>query len=371
MYVGDDENPKADISVPVLESAIEKLCSLAPAIVIQLRVALYFAGLEPGIRCIGFCHADDVTQYYRPLSWYEPAIVKFIAVSKECARNLASIFPVEHKTSPRYRMNLRADDLHRKYQTKPLRMIYAGRVTQPQKRVWISCRWWNSCLRDRVPSFSTLSEKRRVRALQHVFRTHVPAADVRFHPRVPHREMAARWVNHDFSCKSRLRRNQHQHVGSHGARCGSRCHCRKQRYRRGNYVWGKRLRGTSWRYGRHVPGHRKTRCRPESSAANRRCGIPQRQPYSIDLYATKFVQILDDVAERNDKVEYQSRYGIYTPKHPLLLQRQKLIKQKQEIERSIDDRLVASGKREWIGLDRFGRIPTQAMNEMPRKSRDP
>ena len=89
--------------------------------------------------------------------------------------------------------------LSRNYQTKPLRLIYAGRVTQPQKRVWDFIPLVENLLRARVPFvFDIVGEGDEFEPLEQMMRARVPAADVHFHPRVPHKEMAAKWLNHDI-----------------------------------------------------------------------------------------------------------------------------------------------------------------------------
>jgi glycosyltransferase involved in cell wall biosynthesis len=77
-------------------------------------------------------------------------------------------------------------------------MIYAGRVTQPQKRVWYFVPLVEHLLRMRVPFvFDIVGHGDEFGSLQHFLRARVPAADVRFHGRVPHHEMGAKWLAHD------------------------------------------------------------------------------------------------------------------------------------------------------------------------------
>jgi glycosyltransferase involved in cell wall biosynthesis len=118
---------------------------LAPACIIPNYSAELYAlcawwTSEPhnlDIRTIGVCHTDDPWWYWLVTS-YEPIIHRFIAVSEECARKLARLIPhrkadivmrpygidmplaVQHSYS-------RADE--------PLRLLYAGRMIEHQKRI--------------------------------------------------------------------------------------------------------------------------------------------------------------------------------------------------------------------------------------------
>jgi hypothetical protein len=94
LHVGPEPPDNCNLAAPTIEDAHRALCKMAPAVVIPNYLwSLFLAGFEPGIRCVGMCHADSIDQYYRPLSWYEPAIAKFIAVSKECDERLAGYVP--------------------------------------------------------------------------------------------------------------------------------------------------------------------------------------------------------------------------------------------------------------------------------------
>ena len=81
------------------------------------------------------------------------------------------------------------------------------------------------------------------------------------------------------------------------------------------------------------------------------------QAYSMDLYAEKFARILDQVAEVDVDVDYHKRYGIYSPPHPLLLQRQLMEQQRLETEVP-DQRLVKRLLRG--GLKRFRRSKSKS-----------
>ena len=83
-----------DINVSSVEAAQQAIRNLAPLILLPNYMwELYLAGFEPGVSCIGMCHADSDEQYYRPLGWYEPTISQFIAVSPECSERLRERLP--------------------------------------------------------------------------------------------------------------------------------------------------------------------------------------------------------------------------------------------------------------------------------------
>ena len=64
-----------DINISSVEAAQQAIRNLAPLILLPNYMwELYLAGFEPGVSCIGMCHADSDEQYYRPLGWYEPTI---------------------------------------------------------------------------------------------------------------------------------------------------------------------------------------------------------------------------------------------------------------------------------------------------------
>ncbi len=357
LYIGRRDNDSAaDISVTTLPHAQEKLRELAPVVVLPNYVwPLYLSGLEPGIRCIGMCHADDVTQYYRPLCWYEPAIAKYIAVSKECASNLAQHLGCHsHDIATLPYGVCVPSELQREYQTKPLRLIYAGRVTQPQKRVWDFVPLVEHLLRARVPFvFDIIGGGDEFGPLQHIFSARVPAADVRFHPRVPHREMSAHWLNHDVFLQvsdfegtsvSMLEAMAHGVVPIVTAASSG-------------------IDGVirSQENGFVVPiGDMRAMAQAIAELANApslleetgRAAYRAAQPYEMNLYARKFAGILDEVMAAEPEFDHRIRYGRFSPVHPLLLQQQQIAQQQAETaqfnQRPVR-RLLKGG---WIGRGR-------------------
>ncbi len=357
LYIGpksvEPEGAKnADISVRTMGEAFRTLREMAPAIVIPNYVwSLFLAGFEPGIRCVGMCHADDVDQYYRPLGWYEPAITKYVAVSKECQGRLADS------------ISYRQDDivmlpygvcvppkLDRDYATKPLRLIYAGRVTQPQKRVWDFVPLVENLLRARVPFvFDIVGAGDEFQPLAHVMRSRIPAANVYFHSRVPHREMADKWRNHDIFLQvsdfegtsiSMLEAMAHGVVpvvtaASSGIAGVINPHDNGFVVPVGDMA---------------AMAHVITRLAGDQSSLVEvgRAAYRTAQLYAMDLYARKFAQILDQVVEAPN-VDYEKRYGIFSPMHPLLAQRQLMEQQKTQKNQRTLKRLLKHG---WKGLRR-------------------
>jgi hypothetical protein len=63
-----------------------------------------------------------------------------------------------------------------------------------------------------------------------------------------------------------------------------------------------------------------------------RAAYQTAQAYAMELYSEKFARILDQVAESDAKVDYHRRYGIYSPPHPLLVQRQLIEQQQIELD---------------------------------------
>src|SRR5262245_38031099 len=87
-------------------------------------------------RCLGICHLDH-EHYYRLLRQYAPIILSFIAVSRRCTQKLIEYFPE------------RAADVHfvpygvsppsgspPVRRAGPIRLLYAGRLTRKQKRIF-------------------------------------------------------------------------------------------------------------------------------------------------------------------------------------------------------------------------------------------
>ena len=335
LYIGPEENASADIAARTLEEAHQTICQMAPAILIPNYVwPLFFAGFEPGIRCIGMCHADDVTQYYRPLSWYEPAIAKYIAVSSECRQRLAEHVPCRTEDIAMLPYGVRIPtSLDRTYQTKPLRLIYAGRVTQPQKRVWDFVPLAEHLLRAKVPFvFDIYGDGDEFEPLQRMMRARVPAADVHFHGRVSHSEMAEKWLNHDIFLQvsdfegtsvSMLEAMAHGVVPVVTA--ASSGIAGVINHQDNGFVVSVGDMAAMANLIAQLANN------PALAPNVGRAAYCTAQPYAMDLYATRFARIIDAVADADQGIDFQGRYGRYTPMHPLLVQQQLVAKQQSEI----------------------------------------
>jgi len=90
------------------------------------------------MRVIGFCHTFE-DYYFSTLNYYEPIIHRFVAVSEECASALKTQLP--HRAADvvmrPYGIQV-PSPLQRHYSVRgtPLRLLYAGRLDELQKRVF-------------------------------------------------------------------------------------------------------------------------------------------------------------------------------------------------------------------------------------------
>jgi glycosyltransferase involved in cell wall biosynthesis len=183
-----------------MDEASRLLYRMAPCVFVpNYHWSLYMVGMDPKIRIVGFCHADSIEEYYDPLSWYEPLISTFVAVSSECARALAARIParVRDITVLPYGVS-RPARCERSWQISPIRLVHGGRLAQRQKRVM-----------DLVPFVSALAA-RGVKfvldiagdgpesgALRKAMGAHGMEGRIRFLGKVPPEAMAAVWRDHD------------------------------------------------------------------------------------------------------------------------------------------------------------------------------
>ena len=136
------ESPQFDVHLSTERDVELFLRESCPAILIPnyrwwvFDVAAKLISEGYDLKCIGYCRADSEKEYYAPLSHYAPVISQFVSVSTKCSATLATQLPAR-----RAEMNVLPTgiivpkSLNRKYQTQPIRLIYAGRVIQHQKRV--------------------------------------------------------------------------------------------------------------------------------------------------------------------------------------------------------------------------------------------
>lgn len=140
------ENPRFDAWANWVPSVDRFLASLGdgPIVLIPnylwqiVDVAIRRVEAGQDLRIIGFCHSDSESEYYRPLEHFEPLIARFVGVSHVCAETLRSrldearrddVFEVPYgiELGPEPTAKLRA-------KADPLRLVYAGRIAEVQKR---------------------------------------------------------------------------------------------------------------------------------------------------------------------------------------------------------------------------------------------
>ncbi len=194
------QSERADINVPDLPAAYKALNNLAPAVVVPNYIWHIFSGaVHKDLRFIGFCHADSEKEYYKPLKHHEPSISQFIAVSPECANRLAGWIPhrVDDITVRPYGV-LVPDILERSYQTKPIRLVYGGRIMQEQKRVFDFIPFVQNLLKNEVDFiFNIVGNGPDFEELQAEMAEKAPTDKVRFPGRKPPEAMSKIWAEHD------------------------------------------------------------------------------------------------------------------------------------------------------------------------------
>jgi glycosyltransferase involved in cell wall biosynthesis/4-hydroxybenzoate polyprenyltransferase len=149
-------------------------------------------------RVIAFAHSDG-EYFYRLLSYYEPIIHRFVAVSDVVAERLRARLPRRKNdvVMRPYGVPV-AGKLRRAYSDRdqPLRLVYAGRLIQEQKRVLDLARLIGHLAELHV-SFDLLvvgDGVARRELERRLTRIRLPEdSQVRFAGAVPHREMDAIW----------------------------------------------------------------------------------------------------------------------------------------------------------------------------------
>jgi glycosyltransferase involved in cell wall biosynthesis len=337
LYVGTEEPEGFDLHVPTLESAHQLVRQLAPAILVPNYLwELFLTGFEPGVHCVGMCHADSDEQYYSPLSWYEPLISKFIAVSQECSKRLVEHLPfrAEDVTTLPYGISV-PRRLSRNYQNDPLRLIYAGRVTQLQKRVWdyvpLVEHLWKANVRF---VFDIIGEGDEFEPLQTEMQSRFPTDIVRFHPRIPHQQMPDVWSGHDIfvqvsefegtsiSMLESMAYGVVPVVTAASSGIAGVIHPRKN--------------------GFVVPiGDMKAMAQamtqlaldPSLLASTGQAAHQTAQAYSMDFYRERITRFFDEVVQAGKQIDLHKRYGMFGTVHPLFKQRQLIVHQQEQIAR--------------------------------------
>ena len=159
--------------------------------------ALAAEGLE--IRCLGMCHANHEF-YHLPLVWYEAGISQFITVSKECNYRLAGHLPHRRDdiTMLPYGVAVPAK-LVRIWQNAPIRLTYAGRIEQEQKRVMDFVPLVVELLNLGVNfTFDIVGDGGELEVLRKGMAACPHGGRVRLLPRVPPDKMSGVWDSHDI-----------------------------------------------------------------------------------------------------------------------------------------------------------------------------
>jgi len=192
--------PDFDLHARSVDHAREIIRSLAPAVVIPNYVwDLYLSACDPGVKCLAICHSDSDEEYYRPLAWFEPLASHIIAVSPECQRGVSHHLPrrAGDVTLLPYGVPV-ARTLERDYQTQPLRLIYAGRMAQFQKRVWDFLPLVEELTHAGTPFvFDIVGDGNETPGLKAAIEQACPQAPVVFHGRAPREALDGIWPVHD------------------------------------------------------------------------------------------------------------------------------------------------------------------------------
>jgi glycosyltransferase involved in cell wall biosynthesis len=337
LYIGPERHPTGDYDL-IAESVFashQAVRALAPAVVLPNYMwELFLTAFEPGIHCVGMCHADSDEQYYRPLGWYEPFISKFIAVSRECTDHLAQRVPHrngEIVTLP-YGICI-PKNLNRDYQAKPLRLIYAGRVTQLQKRVRDFVPLVESLRAAKVPFvFDILGDGDELVSLQAEMQRRFPDDCVRFHSRVPHREMPAWWLSHDVFLQvsdfegtsvSMLEAMAHGVVPVVTAASSGIAGVIHDQAN-GFVVPVGDMAAMARAVGRLAADSTLLPCVG-------RAAYQSVQVYSMEFYVERFANFLDQMLETASEVNVYERYGMFGAHHPVYKMRERMTIQQMEI----------------------------------------
>lgn len=194
-----------DFFAPDWKTAYEILHEIEPAIIVPnfifdlIEISAELISQGKNIRCIGFCRADTDEEYYNPLSWYEPLISTFIAVSPECAEKLTERIPFRAQNIEVLPTGVSVPEkLKRNYQNKPLRIIYAGRIVQKQKRAMDFVPLVKNLLSLNVDFvFDIVGGGSELLALKEAMLKIEHHGRVRFHDRVASECMDKIWSEHD------------------------------------------------------------------------------------------------------------------------------------------------------------------------------
>ncbi|MGL4512466.1 MAG: glycosyltransferase family 4 protein [Lacipirellulaceae bacterium] len=328
LYIGKRRGQGHDLRVRNTAAAIELVKSLAPVIVAPNYVwDLYMAGLEPGVTCLGMCHSDSESEYYHPLTWYEPVVSHFVAVSNQIEEQLTTrmAFRAGDVTTLPYGVAVPGSIAPRS-QRGPLRIVYAGRLIQFQKRVRDFVPLVSNLLRSNTDfTFDIYGDGPESDEVRGAVAKLAPGHRVRFHGFVPHSQMSQVWASHDvFVQTSEFEGTSVSMLEAmaHGvtpvvtaARSG---------------IDGVIEHGVNG-FVAPIGDMNQLAASIQRLAADRKLlqstsakAHATGQNYSHTEYVQKFGDVLDRVSASRGPIDVERRYGRYAPSHPLMLQRQAL-----------------------------------------------
>jgi glycosyltransferase involved in cell wall biosynthesis len=224
-------------------------------------------------------------------------------------------------------------ELNREYRTEPLRIISAGRLTQPQKRVGDFVRLVEYLLREQVQFvFDIVGDGEELAPLQHAMQRWFPTARVRFHGRLPHEVVDGMWSaadvfvqTSDFEGTSVSMLEAMAHGVVPVVTAASSGVAGVIEHARNGYVVTVGDMGAM----AHVIA---TLAKDQQLlAAAGRAAHASAQAYSMEVYCDQFVQVLDRIV-RTDRSEQPVKCdGGFGGYHPLLTQHHIIRTQQAEL----------------------------------------
>jgi len=193
------------IHAPNKSAFMEIMTELSPAIVIVnwafklIPWCMQLNSQGANIRVLGMCHSDSADEYYDPLQNHEQAISHFIAVSPEIAETLTNRMPHRENDITQLVYGVPIDpNLSRSYQTSPIRLLYAGRIVQLQKRVMDFVPLVEALTQMEVDfRFHIAGDGAARDELKQALRPYIRQRRVRFLGKIPPEKMSKIWQQHD------------------------------------------------------------------------------------------------------------------------------------------------------------------------------
>jgi len=197
---------KVDIVVSSWAEAEDALAKAAPAVVIpNYRFQLFgvCAKLNKkgvNIRCLGMCHSDNEEDYYKPLKWYGSAAAKFIAIGQVCRDNLVKQIP--HRKDDIFCVPCGIEippQRKNNYSLNPVKIVYFGRLSQKQKRIFDLADLAGILLKKKVPfSFDIIGNGPESSKLSRMLYTKGLSGAVRVLPQIPHSKILSVLGDYDI-----------------------------------------------------------------------------------------------------------------------------------------------------------------------------